>query len=162
MTLVTISMSKWLWLQMDPTWVLEGFFIDFWWCDHSAAFVLVGADGFFGCCRFELWVKTRRYVDLCVNWDWNPLHPSAAWKMNEMNVKWILLKVSQIWFLVQTLNNDCQLEMALRKIRTGLTDEGMERWCTWVRGHLAQQHLASNCALGLVDFAENRCRAKRD
>lgn len=83
MTLVTISMSKWLWLQLDPPWVLKGVFIDFWWCDHSAAFVSVGADGFFGFCRFELWVKTRRYVDLCVNWDWNPLHPSAAWKMNE-------------------------------------------------------------------------------
>ena len=25
MTLVTISMSKWLWLQLDPTWVLKGF-----------------------------------------------------------------------------------------------------------------------------------------
>ncbi|CAL1144541.1 unnamed protein product [Cladocopium goreaui] len=42
--------------------------------------------------------------------------------------------------------------------KTGLTDEDMERWCVWVRGHLASQR--HSCALGVVDFAENRLTAK--
>eukprot|EP00435_Cladocopium_sp_Y103_P043271 s29_g12.t1 len=42
--------------------------------------------------------------------------------------------------------------------KTGLTDEDLERWCVWVRGHLATQR--HSCALGVVDFAENRLTAK--